>query len=157
MYITPEGAFLLEKMNKYLKILLAAGLLAYPAVIKADTIPVTPQNSDSTSSVVLTPSNTQSAWVTAYTSDPSETSEHPLITASGNMVRTGIVADNSLPFGTQIEIPALFGNTIFTVEDRTSQKYSGRIDVWMPSIKGAIAFGIHKAQIVVLDSDVAMK
>jgi 3D (Asp-Asp-Asp) domain-containing protein len=143
-------------MNKYLKILLAVGLLGYPATIKADTAPVVPQNADSTT-IVLAPPNTRSAWITAYTSDPTETSEHPLITASGDMVRTGIVADNSLPFGTQIEIPALFGNQVFTVEDRTSQKYSGRIDVWMPTVKGAISFGIHKAQIVVLDSDVAMQ
>src|SRR6185437_4731658 len=72
--------------------------------------------------------NTKTVWVTAYTSDPDETSDHPLITASGGMVHDGVVAANFLPFGTEIMIPSLFGNKIFTVEDRTSQKFSGRVD-----------------------------
>jgi 3D (Asp-Asp-Asp) domain-containing protein len=95
--------------------------------------------------------------VTAYTSAPDETSDHPLITASGQMVRDGIVADNLLPFGTQIEIPALFGNKVFTVEDRTSQKFSGRVDIWMPSVNDAIDFGIQHVQIVLLDPSLALK
>jgi 3D (Asp-Asp-Asp) domain-containing protein len=111
-----------------------------------------------TAAISLAPSgNTQLAWITAYTSDPDETSDHPLITASGNMVRDGIVADNLLPFGTKIQIPALFGNKIFVVEDRTNQKFTGRVDIWMPNYNKALNFGIQHAQIVVLDSDVALK
>ena len=95
--------------------------------------------------------------MTAYTSDPDETSDHPLITASGGMVRDGEVAANFLPFGTQIKIPALFGDKIFTVEDRTSAKFGGRVDIWMPSYGKAINFGIQHAQIVILDGSLALK
>jgi 3D (Asp-Asp-Asp) domain-containing protein len=136
-------------------VLAAASLLAFPAIIKADT--ATPQLAPNAGSIAITPPDTKAVWVTAYTSDPDETSDHPLITASGDMVRDGVVADNLLPFGTQIEIPTLFGNKVFTVEDRTSQKFSGRVDIWMPTINKALDFGIRHVQIVILDQSLAMK
>jgi len=101
--------------------------------------------------------DTKNVWVTAYTSDPNETSDHPLITASGAMVGDGIIAANFLPFGTQIEIPSLFGNKIFTVEDRTSAKFAGRVDIWMPTLNQAVDFGIQHAQIVILDQNPALQ
>jgi 3D (Asp-Asp-Asp) domain-containing protein len=105
----------------------------------------------------ISPANTKTVWVTAYTSDPDETSDHPLITASGGMVSDGVVAANFLPFGTQIEIPTLFGNKVFTVEDRTSSKFSGRVDIWMSNVSQAINFGIQHAQIVILDQNLALQ
>jgi 3D (Asp-Asp-Asp) domain-containing protein len=159
----PVRGFFIGKANKYLQILLVITLLAFPAAIKADTaVPHTPTApptttvahaaAPSTANPAINILDTETAWVTAYTSDPDETSDHPLITASGGMVHDGVVADNSLPFGTQIEIPGLFGNKIFTVEDRTSQKFSGRVDIWMPTQGAAINFGIQHVKIVVLDS-----
>ena len=62
-----------------------------------------------------------------------------------------------MPFGTQIEIPALFGNKIFTVEDRTSAKFGGRVDIWMPTLNRAVNFGIQHAQIVILDQNLALR
>jgi 3D (Asp-Asp-Asp) domain-containing protein len=172
----PARGFFIGKASKYLKALAIVGLLAYPAVIQADTITTSSQAAVSnvptaiastakavsplTSAITAAiPANTKTelAWITAYTSAPEETSDHPLITASGNMVRDGIVADNLLPFGTQIEIPALFGNKVFTVEDRTNQKFSGRVDIWMPSVHQAVNFGIQHVQIVILDSNLALK
>jgi 3D (Asp-Asp-Asp) domain-containing protein len=73
------------------------------------------------------------------------------------MVHDGEVAANFLPFGTQIQIPALFGNKVFTVEDRTSQKFGGRVDIWMPTLSKAVNFGIQHAEIVILDSNLALK
>jgi 3D (Asp-Asp-Asp) domain-containing protein len=65
-------------------------------------------------------------------------------------VHDGIVAANFLPFGTLVKIPELFGDKVFTVEDRMNQKYSHRVDVWMPTVDNAVNFGIHRVTIVVL-------
>ena len=157
--IRPVRGYFIGKTSQYLKVLVVIGLLVYPATIQADTVASigAPTVVSAPETPSLTAANTKTVWITAYTSDPDETSDHPLITASGGMVRDGIVADTLLPFGTQIKIPALFGNKVFTVEDRTSAKFSGRVDIWMPTRTKAVYFGIQHAQIVILDSDLAMK
>jgi 3D (Asp-Asp-Asp) domain-containing protein len=93
--------------------------------------------------------------VTAYASVPDETDDTPFITASGETVRDGIVASNLLPFGTKIQIPSLFGNKIFTVEDRTSPRFAKTVDIWMPSKQKAIIFGANYATIIVLGTSTA--
>jgi 3D (Asp-Asp-Asp) domain-containing protein len=172
----PARGFFIGKVSKYLVLLAGMAILVYPAAIKADTLAIQTQPNTSTAPastapmakvaqmaslitplVAVTPTNSKTVWVTAYTSDPAETSDHPLITASGHMVRDGIVAANFLPFGTKIQIPALFGNKVFVVQDRTNQKYSGRVDIWMSNVNKAIVFGIQHAQIVILDSALAVK
>jgi 3D (Asp-Asp-Asp) domain-containing protein len=161
----PARGYFIGKVGKSLKVLAVVALLAYPATIQADTAIPHPQSTAFTapSAVAATsalPSiapDTKTVWVTAYTSDPDETSDHPLITASGGMVSDGVVAANFLPFGTQIEIPTLFGNKIFTVEDRTSAKFAGRVDVWMSNVGQAVKFGIQHAQIVILDQNLALQ
>ena len=151
----PARGFFIGKVGKYLKMLMVVGLLAYPATIQADTAIPYPQSTIPAASTAV--GATKTVWVTAYTSDPDETSDHPLITASGGMVRDGVVAANFLPFGTHIRIPALFGDKIFIVEDRTSQKFGGRVDIWMPTLTKAVNFGIQHAQIVILDQGLAMR
>jgi 3D (Asp-Asp-Asp) domain-containing protein len=89
--------------------------------------------------------------ITAYASDPAETSDHPFITASGEHVRDGIVATNLLPFGTKIQIPALFGDKVFTVEDRMNKKFQNTIDIWMASKEAAIYFGVAHTSVVILN------
>ena len=153
--IRPARGYFIGKVGKSLKIMVVVALLAYPATIQADTAIPHPQSTAISAPLAITDAKT--VWVTAYTSDPDETSDHPLITASGGMVSDGVVAANFLPFGTQIEIPALFGNKIFTVEDRTSSKFAGRVDIWMPSVNQAINFGIQHAQIVILDQNLALQ
>ena len=69
--------------------------------------------------------------VTAYSSSPDETDNTPFITASGKTVRDGVVATNVLPFGTKIKIPSLFGDKIFTVEDRMHRRMKNVMDIWM--------------------------
>ena len=89
--------------------------------------------------------------VTAYSSTPDETDSTPLITASGKNVGDGIVANNLLPFGTKIRIPKLYGNKIFTIQDRMNKNKSKyHIDIWMPEKGLAINFGIKTAEIEVL-------
>ena len=173
-------------MNKLKKILVVAAILAYPSTLEADTIFVAPSSTasstvtapamalsvppkiDAKTKVVapapaiqtITPeiiAEGKLITITAYASVPDETDNEPFITASGEHVADGIVAANFLPFGTKLKIPALFGDKIFTVEDRTSERFSNRLDVWMPSVGNAVYFGIRKAQIVILDSPLVSK
>ena len=88
--------------------------------------------------------------LTAYSSTPDQTDDSPFITASGTFVHDGIVAANSLPFGTKILMPELFGEKIFTVEDRMAQKNYHKIDVWFPSTDKAMNFGVKRAKILIL-------
>jgi 3D (Asp-Asp-Asp) domain-containing protein len=110
-----------------------------------------------------TPVATLSLRITAYSSTPDQTDSTPFITANGTYVHDGIVATNLLPFGTKIEIPALFGDKILTVEDRMNVRYSKSVDIWMPSTAKALFFGVHyNTQVVVLststaDSDLSLK
>lgn len=89
--------------------------------------------------------------VTAYSSTPDQTDSTPFITASGAHVASNIVANNLLPFGTKIKIPALYGNEIFTVGDRMNKNKSKyHIDLWMPSRTLALNFGVKTTNIEVL-------
>ena len=90
--------------------------------------------------------------VTAYSSTPEETDDTPFITASGEEVADGIVANNLLPFGTKIRIPELYGDKVFTVLDRMNRRKSDyHFDIWFPSKGEAITFGVKTAEIEVLE------
>jgi 3D (Asp-Asp-Asp) domain-containing protein len=89
--------------------------------------------------------------ITAYSSTPGETDDTPFIAANGTEVHDGMLAANFLPFGKRVQIPSLFGDKIFTVEDRMHPRKKNFVDIWMPSHLQAEKFGIHTAQIVVLD------
>lgn len=81
-------------------------------------------------------------FVTGYSSSIDETDDTPEITASGNRVRDGICANNLLPFHTKIRLPELFGNKIFSVEDRMSpDKSLYHVDIWFPTKEEALKFG----------------
>lgn len=90
--------------------------------------------------------------ITAYSSTPEETDSSPFITASGARVRDGIIAANFLKIGTKVQIPSLYGDKVFVVEDRMARKNSHKVDIWMPSKSQALQFGVKKAEIVVLES-----
>ena len=93
---------------------------------------------------------TMTVILTGYSSTPDQTDDTPFITASGSQVRDGIVATNFLNFGTKVKIPAIFGDKIFTVEDRMAKKHSDKIDIWFPERQLAKKFGIQKTEILVL-------
>ena len=91
--------------------------------------------------------------ITGYSSCPEETDETPFITAQGTQVRNGIVANNLLPFGTQIRIPELYDNEIFVVEDRMHWKAGFyHVDIWFPSKEEAKNFGAKFTYIEVLEN-----
>jgi 3D (Asp-Asp-Asp) domain-containing protein len=92
---------------------------------------------------------------TGYSSTPDQTDSTPFHTASGIEVYDGIVAANFLDFKTRIKIPKLFGDKIFTVEDRMNSRYNNRmphrLDVWFSNRALAKKFGIQKVEIIVLE------
>ncbi|MBU1036867.1 3D domain-containing protein [Patescibacteria group bacterium] len=93
------------------------------------------------------PRYTIKMWVTAYNSLPNQTDASPCITASGLDVcqrnMEDIIATNYkyLPFGTKIRLPELFGDKIFTIEDRMNQRYYRTADIWMKDFQTAKKFG----------------
>ncbi|HNY36060.1 MAG TPA: hypothetical protein PLD14_00690 [Candidatus Pacearchaeota archaeon] len=90
--------------------------------------------------------------ITAYSSTTWQTDDTPFITANGSTVRDGIVANNMLPFGTELRIPELYGNKVFTVEDRMhSRKSDYQLDIWFPTLEQAQEFGVKETYIEVLE------
>jgi len=90
---------------------------------------------------------------TAYSSTVWQTDDTPFITASGSTVRDGIVANNMLPFGTEVRIPELYGDKIFIVEDRMhSRKGKYHVDIWFPDYYQAKEFGAKTIYLEVLSS-----
>lgn len=122
------------------------GQAAGTSTAGASTLPMAPTLEIATSSVL----SVLSMRITAYASVPDETDNTPFITADGSHVADGIAASNILPFGTKIEIPALFGDKVFTIHDRMSQRVKNTIDLWMPSVAKAIYFGAQHASVLVL-------
>ena len=89
--------------------------------------------------------------VTAYSSTIDQTDDTPFITASGKHVADGIIANNMLPIGTKVKIPSLYGDKVFTVEDRMNKKKSDyNVDIWMPTRTSALNFGVKTAEIEIL-------
>jgi len=93
---------------------------------------------------------TKTVIITAYSSTPDQTDATPFITAAGTHVRDGIIATNFLKFGTKVKIPELFGDKVFTVEDRMAPKNNHKIDIWFPDRQSALEFGVQKAEVAVL-------
>lgn len=89
--------------------------------------------------------------VTAYSSTVDQCDSDPFTTASGTQVHDGTVAANFLPFGTHVTFPGYSGNKVYTIEDRTSTKYSSRADIWMISRGAALQFGKRHLQMVVVE------
>lgn len=90
--------------------------------------------------------------LTAYSSTVAQTDSTPFITANGTYVRDGIVANNGLPFGTEIRIPELFGEKVFSVQDRMHWRKGGyHFDIWFPTYEQAKNFGVKYAYVEVLE------
>ena len=82
------------------------------------------------------------AKLTAYSSTADQCSGNPFITASGAHVHDGTIAANCLDFGTKVKFPELYGDKIFTVEDRLSSRMGcGTVDIWFPDRASALQFG----------------
>ncbi|MEK7493980.1 MAG: hypothetical protein AAB630_02360 [Patescibacteria group bacterium] len=89
--------------------------------------------------------------MTAYSSTPDQTDDSPFIMANGKRVYDGAVAANFLPFGTKVRFPELYGDKVFTVEDRMHRRFDNRMDIWMETRGEAITFGIRKVTVEILE------
>lgn len=90
-------------------------------------------------------------YVTAYSSSVDETDSTPHVTASGTKTRDGVVASNLFPLGTKVRMPELFGDEILVVEDRMHDRFTDRIDVWMPSKWQALSFGKKQTAVEIVE------
>ena len=72
------------------------------------------------------------------------------ITANGEHVQEGrtIATDPSIPFGTQMYIPAL-GKT-YTVTDRGGAIHGDRLDLYMERRKDALEFGVQEMEVWII-------
>ena len=86
---------------------------------------------------------------TAYTSREIETDADPFIAAWGDHVFWGMVASNSFPRGTKIQIPDYFGDKMFVVLDRMNPRYYYHIDIWMNELPDAKTWGTRYVKIKV--------
>lgn len=86
------------------------------------------------------------AKVTGYSSSVNETDDSPTITASNTTTRHGVVANNCLPLGTEIELKGLRGveSGIYYVEDTKAPRFGCEwIDVWRSSKGSARKVGVQ--------------
>jgi len=86
--------------------------------------------------------------VTAFSSTVDQTDSTPFITASGTHVHDGTIAANFLKFGTKVKFPSLYGDKIFTVEDRMKSNY--KVDIWFPTRQEALNFGAKRLEMEIL-------
>ncbi len=93
----------------------------------------------------------------AYSSTPYQTDDSPFTTANGEHVYWGGVAANivdtngrNIPFGTKLMIPDLFGDQIFTINDRMNRRYKNNLDVWFSNTADAREFGRKTIKIVIV-------
>jgi 3D (Asp-Asp-Asp) domain-containing protein len=92
--------------------------------------------------------NKKLVLVTAYSSTVDQTDSTPFITASGTYVHDGTIAANFLKFGTKVKFPSLYGDKIFTVEDRMKSNY--KVDIWFPTRQEAKNFGVKRIEMEIL-------
>ena len=119
------------------------------AYVASDVLAENPAGAETAESASTVKLN---AVLTAYSSTVEECDDTPFVTARGTAVRDGIVANNLLPFGTKIRIPEIYGDKIFTVEDRMNIKQSKyQFDLWFPSHEAATDFGVKRTYIEIVN------
>ena len=154
------GRFLLHEMSKYIAL---AALFVGLGTLKIGVIegavdnythdlsyPYTEGSALVSQNPITSTLKSVDVFVTAYSSRVEETDSTPFITASGSTVRSGVVAANWLPFETKIRIPELFGEKVFTVEDRMHRRNAEKMDIWFPTTEEALRFGTQVTRVEIL-------
>lgn len=123
---------------------------AFPRVAQAQTVnQVSP---DKTMINQLPPTGDRetdrvvSVVLTAYSSTLEQTDETPFVTSNGTFVYDGLIAANWLAYGTRVKFPELFGDKVFTVNDRMHPRFGrGRADLWLNApLEQVKEFGVKK-------------
>lgn len=100
----------------------------------------------------ITIKKTVSVVATAYSSTPDQTDSSPFVTSNGKWVYDGLIAANGLKYGTKIRFPDVFGDKIFTVNDRMNSRYgASRIDIWMQTREQAKLFGVKRLRMQIIE------
>lgn len=92
--------------------------------------------------------------VTAYSAEREQTDEDPLITASMRRVRPGTVAvsrdlfQQGWVFGRKVYIE---GHGVFEINDLMNERFTSRLDVFMPETSLAQEFGRKTLTVALLD------
>lgn len=156
-----------KQLNRAEKIVLCAVFAALlttsskPQVVHASVVTVptfeaqtpAPAEDPAPTPSPITVKKTMTVTATAYSSSPDQTDDTPFITSNGKRVYDGLIAANWLPYNTKIRIPDMFGDKIFTVNDRMNARYaSGRFDVWMPSREAAKQFGLRHVRVEIVET-----
>lgn len=79
------------------------------------------------------------------------------LTASDVLPVPGITvaAPRAIPFGTRVRITLKDGRSwVLVAQDRTHGRFDGRWDIFMPTHKEAVAFGIHTARVEILSGGI---
>lgn len=96
---------------------------------------------------------------TAYASTVAQTDSTPCTTANGYNIckanQENVIAANFLPFGTKVKFPDVYGDKIFTVQDRMHKRHAKRVDFWMKTTQKARQFGIKKVKLHVVKEHLA--
>lgn len=154
----------LNRAEKFVLCAVFAALLttsSKPQVVRAEVISapafesIAPAPDEPLPKVPLvTIKKTMVVAATAYSSSPDQTDSTPFITSNGKRVYDGLIAANWLPYNTKIRIPDLYGDKIFTVNDRMNARYAtGRLDVWMQTRGEAKQFGIRRIKIEIVETN----
>lgn len=85
--------------------------------------------------------------VTGYSSEERQTDSTPFITASNQRVRDGIIANNCLPFGTQV----IIDSKTYEVQDRKNSRYGcEHFDIWFAETDDAWDWGKQSRLAIIL-------
>ena len=98
--------------------------------------------------IKIVPQKKMRVLATAYSSTVDQCDSSPFITANGTHVHDGTLAANFLKFGTKVKFPALYGDKIFTVEDR--MRSNTKVDLWFPTRQEAKNFGARVIEMEIL-------
>ncbi|MFA7662951.1 MAG: hypothetical protein WCX88_03475 [Patescibacteria group bacterium] len=144
-----------NKIGKYLYLLAVVSLvsqLIFPQYSIAKTIEAKNIEAEVENiTVKVEPTQVLTVHITAYSSTVDQCDSTPFITASGTRVHDGTIAANFLPIGTKVKIPSVFGDKIFTVEDRMNARYYKRIDIWFATRQEALNFGLKNLEVEVYE------
>ena len=91
--------------------------------------------------------------VTAYNSRRDQTDNSPWRTYNNHLVHDGIVAynDESLPDGTLLMFPDVFGKKTFVIDDRMNSIYGlANMDIWTFHFRRAVAWGQKPMRVWIL-------
>ena len=150
--VLPKGVFFMSKLYQKINKSLISGFMVIGLLWNSSTLPFLNEIEKEINKLIV-PIAKMEVIATAYTSTPEQTDSTPFTTASNKEVYDGLIAANFLDFGTKIRIPEIFGDKIFTVDDRMHRRFnkSKRIDVWFPTLLAAKKFGVKNLQIEVLN------